>query len=79
MPLVNRMELDVPLKASTPGERRPQGSVHPERRVCIEDGCSTVLSRYNAATHCWQHEAPHRFVLRTGRRKRTDKHSDVAA
>lgn len=44
-----------------------------EGRVCLEDGCGTVLSRYNASDLCWQH-APLKFSLARGiRRKKDDR------
>lgn len=42
-------------------------------RVCRAPGCSTVLSIYNGARHCWQHEPIRPFILRAphpGRRGR---------
>ncbi len=36
-------------------------SVGPDVRVCDAEGCSTVLSIYNAATYCWLHQ-PVRFA-----------------
>jgi hypothetical protein len=36
-------------------------------RVCEEDGCDTVLSRYNARARCWQHELARPYLVR-GRR-----------
>ena len=33
-----------------------------EGRVCQVQGCSTVLSRYNRQTLCWQHEPRHEYV-----------------
>jgi hypothetical protein len=31
-------------------------TVYPDRRVCADDGCATVLSVYNAKTLCSVHE-----------------------
>jgi len=37
------------------GIRRPSRR-HPEGRVCVRDGCRTVLSVYNPSRFCSQHE-----------------------
>lgn len=49
---------------------RPRGSArtYGENRVCQARGCSTVLSKYNPARYCWQHDSAHPFVLRAHRR-----------
>ena len=38
------------------GTRRPSRR-YPRGRVCAHNGCDTVLSVYNAASFCAQHEA----------------------
>jgi hypothetical protein len=38
------------------------------KRTCAAEGCSTVLSMYNASPLCWQHEPLHPFVLRIERK-----------
>ncbi|MFN2543768.1 MAG: hypothetical protein ABR600_04230 [Actinomycetota bacterium] len=40
-------------------------------RTCAEPGCTTRLSIYNRASHCWQHEPVRTFVSR-GKRKRRE-------
>ena len=42
------------------------------KRTCAAQGCSTLLSRYNASKLCWQHEPLHPFILRI---ERKDKRS----
>ena len=37
------------------GIRRPSRR-YPEGRVCVQDGCRTVLSVYNPSRFCSQHE-----------------------
>jgi hypothetical protein len=39
-------------------------AVHPEKRSCLAQGCTTRLSIYNASQFCWLHEpvAPKRFL-----------------
>ncbi len=46
-------------KAGTPG-REPR--TYDRGRVCAARGCSTVLSRYNRQTMCWQHEPVHDYL-----------------
>jgi hypothetical protein len=41
-------------------------------RVCAEDGCDTILSRYNRSKLCWQHEPLRYDVLRGRKKKRPD-------
>jgi hypothetical protein len=36
-------------------------------RMCDEPGCSTVLSRYNDDTACWQHARPTFMIRSAGR------------
>ncbi len=49
----------------------PGPASYEEARICKEPRCSTVLSRYNPGSHCWQHESRRPFVLdRSRRRKR---------
>jgi hypothetical protein len=36
--------------------RRP--TLHQERRICSENGCDTVLSRYNPQMQCRVHAVP---------------------
>lgn len=40
-------------KAPRAGGRRPK--TRPDRRVCAESGCTTVLSRYNLSSTCRVH------------------------
>ncbi len=54
-----------------PGDAR-LGRVHEPGRVCQQDGCTTVLSIYNATGWCWQHEKPHAYVLQAPRKRRRD-------
>lgn len=37
-----------------------------EMRVCVEEGCSTRLSRYNKRDHCYAH-SPTKFPRLRGR------------
>lgn len=46
-------------------------------RVCAAVGCGTRLSVYNAQPLCWQHEAPHPYVVRSGRRRRRASNADA--
>lgn len=41
-----------------------ENATYPRGRVCRASGCVTVLSVYNPADHCWQHEPVRPFVLR---------------
>jgi hypothetical protein len=48
------------LRASTVGRTRRRPKTFGEDRTCVDPGCSTRLSRYNRADHCYAH-APARF------------------
>jgi hypothetical protein len=48
------------LRASTVGRTRRRPKTFGEDRSCADPGCSTRLSRYNRADHCYAH-APARF------------------
>lgn len=50
------------------GSRRREQKVYVEGRVCESEGCSTVLSRYNRSTRCWQHEPGRAYIPVRGRR-----------
>jgi hypothetical protein len=39
---------------------------HAEGRVCANEGCTTLLSRYNKREHCYAH-APTRYPRLRGR------------
>lgn len=40
-------------------DRGKDASSRPERgRICGQDGCTTVLSTYNASETCWLHTQP---------------------
>lgn len=40
-------------------ERGKDAASRPERgRICDQDGCTTVLSTYNASGTCWLHTQP---------------------
>lgn len=43
----------VPL--GKPGRGKEASDRSPRGRTCIEEGCSTILSTYNAAELCWLH------------------------
>lgn len=40
-----------------------------EGRVCEAIGCSTILSRYNPRTLCWQHEPVRNYLPSRGGRR----------
>jgi len=57
--------------AAVVGERFTKASpakTFPAGRVCVEPGCATVLSIYNATKHCSAH-APRAPVWARGRRR----------
>jgi hypothetical protein len=44
------------VKGTRPGRMpRPSRQVEDAERVCAEQGCTTMLSRYNNRDRCWQH------------------------
>jgi hypothetical protein len=47
------------------GKPRPPKVIE-ESRVCVAEGCSTRLSRYNKRDHCYAH-APTKFPRLRGR------------
>ena len=51
--------------ASRPTGRRRKLKTYGEDRVCIDDNCSTVLSKYNQNAQCHKH-APRRFPRTRG-------------
>lgn len=48
-------------QATVDGEAAP---TYGRDRVCASSGCRTVLSVYNPAEFCWQHEPIRPFILR---------------
>ena len=40
--------------------------VNDDKRTCVEDGCTTTLSKYNKREHCYAH-APTKFPRLRGR------------
>jgi hypothetical protein len=61
----------VALRGLSAGPRRASRT-YTRKRVCAAEGCSTLLSMYNASRLCWQHEPSHPFILRI---ERKDKRS----
>lgn len=45
----NRTEFGPPVRGKASTDRSARG------RRCAENGCTTVLSTYNASDHCWLH------------------------
>ena len=42
-----------------PPEHGKEDELRPSRgRICIEEGCSTILSTYNSSKECWLHAEP---------------------
>ena len=52
--------MSTTITASTVGRARRKPKTYGLERVCASDSCSTRLSRYNRAEHCFNH-APARF------------------
>lgn len=50
------------LLGSRPGMSGRRQPTFGKDRVCGSEGCGTVLSRYNQAELCWQHEPRHEFI-----------------
>ena len=38
-----------------PGRGKDASDRSPRGRTCLEEGCTTILSTYNAAEKCWLH------------------------
>ena len=53
------------LYASRPTGRRRKLKTYGDDRVCSDDNCSTVLSKYNQNSQCHKH-APRRFPRTRG-------------
>lgn len=45
----DRTEFGQPARGKGSADRPPRG------RLCVQDGCTTVLSTYNSSDHCWLH------------------------
>jgi hypothetical protein len=45
-----------------------------EGRVCAAVDCSTILSRYNPRTRCWQHEPARVYLGSRGGRRPAEIH-----
>lgn len=46
---------DTAIKAARPGSRIRRPKTFEIGRVCKDEGCDTVLSRYNRADACYKH------------------------
>ncbi len=49
------------LNAASLGAPAHEPRTYRDGRVCEADGCTTILSRYNRRSLCWQHESPHPY------------------
>lgn len=47
---------------------RRHSRTYAAKRTCASRGCTTVLSVYNPAEFCWQHEQAHPYVLKIERK-----------
>ena len=47
------------LQGARPGNRRRKPKTYSEGRVCASDACTTHISRYNKAEHCYKHRPVH--------------------
>ena len=43
------------MKATRPSRLPPPSRTGSPGRTCVEAGCTTRLSVYNAGSYCWQH------------------------
>jgi hypothetical protein len=50
------------LMGSRPGSSGKGPAMQAAGRICEAHRCRTVLSRYNHATLCWQHEPRHPYL-----------------
>ena len=46
---------DTAIRAARPGSRIRRPKQYNPGRVCQDEGCDTVLSRYNRADACYKH------------------------
>ena len=60
------------LLGSRPGMSGRRQATFGQDRVCGSEGCDTVLSRYNQADLCWQHEPRHEFISAVRGRRPTE-------
>lgn len=63
------------MSGTRPGLTRSRPRTYATGRVCVADGCRTLLSRYNRAELCWQHEP--RRPMTTAVRGRQPDHVEV--
>jgi hypothetical protein len=67
---VIRADDPITLRATPVESGQPKPSAqYGTGRSCVEDGCTTRLSRYTRSDRCWIHQ-PLRFGLARGERKR---------
>ena len=62
---------ELTFQATRPGSRIRRPKRYSEGRVCINQECDTIMSRYNQAEHCFRH-APTRYPRLRG--MFTDEH-----
>jgi hypothetical protein len=62
----------ITLRASGNGAGRRSVGRARAGRICAQDGCDTLLSVYNGATRCWQHEPARRYFPVHGGRRTAD-------
>ena len=43
------------LRGARPGNRRRRPKTYAEGRVCADDACDTLVSRYNRSEFCFSH------------------------
>jgi hypothetical protein len=50
---------NVVLQGARPGNRRRKPKTYDDGRICSDDGCSTLVSRYNRSDFCFSHRPVH--------------------
>jgi hypothetical protein len=68
----------LPLRASRWGGEQAN-KTYASGRVCKQEGCGTILSMYNAAARCWEHEPRRPVPLTLVGRKRKSRLAAPAA
>lgn len=51
--------MSTTMTASTVGRARRKPKTYGLDRVCVSDDCTVKLSRYNRASHCFNHAPAH--------------------
>jgi hypothetical protein len=57
-----------PIKGRQADSHNVKKTLYAEGRICAQEGCATILSRYNRRSYCWQHDDTRPYFVRGLRR-----------